>query len=1204
MRLKQIKIAGFKSFVDPTAFELPGNLIGIVGPNGCGKSNIMDAVRWVLGESRAGELRGDSMQDVIFSGSDTRRAAARASVELLFDNQDGRLGGAWSRYGEIALRRVLSRDGQSVYQINQQVVRRRDVQDLFLGTGLGPRAYAVIGQGTIGRILEAKPEELRGFLEEAAGVSRYRERRRQTEERLAETRLNLARIDDLLGELRTQMQRLEQQCATAERARKLESERSTKLGLLRLVQRDEASERQRLASEQLSLAEQAFAEQLLALRADEDRVEGLREAHLKGGDALHSAQAAYYDASATRAANEAELRRLEDERARILERLAASQTLRDQAIARLGQAQRDRDEQSQRIDRVRVAIDALGTRLEHARQAQEGVERDAWAQQRNLESARLALANTQRRLEVAQERARSGRDRMSAAEQRVGRRRQELQTLVLPDEQSLERAQAQAHAAEQRERDAQAQSAALEEQRRALEQTREQAHSGLRNAKTQKAQLEARRAALVALQDRVAASGRLRPWLTRHGLDQLAPIWQSIAVVAGWELALEAVLRERIGALEVRAVEPGHALESLLGDPPPARFAVLTGAARAAESGTDGEVIGPADGIVTQAPSSWITASDCVAPFPLREAARCERAALAAVLGSWLDGFWAVQGFEEALRWRATLPLGHELVTAGGHRVGRDHVYFHHPDSEQDGLLARQQEIVALAALLQTADGALAESQAEVDRVERAAAQTQEALGRARETARTTTREAALARQQAEGLVQTRARALETDARLRGELAEGQAEIAEQTQFVAAAEGEAMAARQALALETQTLERVQQEVRLAQEALQAARSRLREAEREEQELAFELRDGQARAAQAQEHITRSQVELQRAQEEIASQGARLESSNDAELRARLEAAQTAQDAANATLASARQTLESIGQSLREADAQRLSRERAIEPIREQIQQAQLAQQAARLALEQVLAQISEESVSSGVDWDESALRALAQPWPKVTALQAEVARLVRAIAALGPVNMAALDELAQARERTSYLEAQSADLSAAMLTLEDAIRSIDRETRELLQETFTRVNGAFGQLFPQLFGGGQASLNLLGEEILDAGVQITAQPPGKRNTSIQLLSGGEKALTATALVFALFQLNPAPFCLLDEVDAALDDANTERYCRMVRTMSEHTQFLFITHNRIAMEFAQQLIGVTMQERGVSRIVAVDLAAAERLAEAA
>ncbi len=1205
VRLKQVKLSGFKSFVDPTSFDLPGELVGIVGPNGCGKSNIIDAIRWVLGESRAGELRGDSMQDVIFSGSDTRRPAARASVELVFENCAGRLGGQWGTYAELSVRRVLGRDGQSTYQLNQQTVRRRDVHDVFLGTGLGSRAYAIIGQGMIARILEAKPEELRGFLEEAAGVSRYRDRRKQTESRLADTRENLLRINDLKQELENQIERLDRQAAVAQRLRRLEADRSDKQILLRLLTRDEAIVRHASLAENLDQFRAQFEQVQQALREVQARLETMRESHLSASDQINAAQGALYEASAEFSAVESQARRIATDRAEVSQRLTGAQQSRELAMAQLARAEEERASAALAGQNAQAKTQELQARFATTQEATGLAERALWTARQTLERTRESLADSQRELEVAQAKAKAARERVTAAHSRAQRRRTELAALSGPTQEQVAAAIELASATRQAEGEASAQQAALESAAREAALLRDQAHQSLRQAQTRAAELDGRLAALRQLQARVGASRQLAPWLAQSGLQEATPLWQSLQIAAGWEVAVESVLRERVAAL---AALPNTPLHNVVQQAPPSRLTLILTPNLPEEQS-----------VAASAPQRAVRPAQAK---PLRDLVEVTQPHLQPVLSEWLDGIWIAEDLATALSHRALLAPGERWITAQGHQVGPSSLQFHHANSEQDGLLARQQEIRSLeqnlvvqTQLVQQSSIAAREADAHYSAVSKA-------LDSGREVLRRAVHAAGAAGNESERLTQTRARVQTTQEGITLELAELESENAEQTRLAESLEAQGQGLRASFS----HYQALQTEQRAAigefETAVQQARQAQRSFEQAQQEAAYALREAQSREHRAQDQITSAQADGQRATELIAHQSALLVTLAQQDCTAQLAQAKAIRDEREASLLTLRGAAEAVSLELRQTDTLRVERERALDALRGHLQQLQLDEQAARLMVEQLATQLAEsiaqadqpaptadhEAASSpgegGAVFDLAALRARFNPPPPIDSLQQEVTRLTRAIAALGPVNLAALDELHQARERQEFLDAQLADLTEAMQTLEGAIRSIDRESRELLKETFERVNGHFGTLFPQLFGGGEAKLVLTGDEILDAGLHVSAQPPGKRTSSIQMLSGGEKALTATALVFAFFSLNPAPFCLLDEVDAPLDDANTERFCRMVRSMSSQTQFVFITHNRIAMEYAEQLIGVTMQERGVSRLVAVDLEAAGALAEAA
>ncbi|NLD70508.1 MAG: chromosome segregation protein SMC [Limnobacter sp.] len=1174
MRLKQIKLAGFKSFVDPTAFDVPSQLVGVVGPNGCGKSNIMDAVRWVLGESRASELRGESMQDVIFNGSAERKPAVRASVELVFDNALGRIGGSWGQYAEISVKRVLTRDGQSSYFINNQSVRRRDVHDMFLGTGLGPRAYAIIGQGMISRIIEARPEEVRVFLEEAAGVSRYKERRRETANRLADTRENLVRVEDIQRELGGQIERLERQAEIARRFRELEAERERRQKLLWLLRRDEAeSERQRLAA-QAAEAQAQLEARVAEQRAIEAEIEGIRESHYAAGDAVHAAQGAYYEANAAVSRIEGEIRLVSQTQGQLRERLDSVQSQAQRAQLQQDQARADLESTRTQLDEARRRAEELSAIAAAAADEFPLIETSAQQARERADEARALATRTRQAIELSSVHTRRAGEALANARRRRDRLHDEagaLQDFAPEELEAVIEALAAAEHADQLTADELAETEAAWT---ALDAQRGPAREAQREAESRLARIEARIAALRQLQERVESQAKVQPWLARHGLEGLSRLWQKLRIEAGWETAIESVLRERVNALEVGRLET---VAQLVAEAPPSKvgfFATATAPAVAAVQGS------------LRALASVVHSGD---------------AAVHALLADWLGGHYAVDTLDEAIAMRDSLPPGACFVVPQGHVVGRQSLLMYAADSEQEGMLARRQELDNLGRELRAQQMLVDDARSHASRTESGASGKLAALMALRDQHKRQVEQMASLRLERQRLEQARERVAQNRERIETELEELAAQIDGFEAEIAAENENFERLDLELADHQQRSEDLLREFEQADAALARHREALRQHERDAQEAAFAVRSLEASIERLEALLEQGRAMAVQAVEERESLLARLEELSDAAARQALQQALDTRAEAEQRLTEARQRLDELTHTLRGRDEQRLQVERAQQPLRERVTELQLKEQAARLNQEQFAQQLAEAQVDEAV---ERSLREDFDQMPRPSWLQGEVTRLGNAIDALGAVNLAALDELAQANERKGFLDAQSADLNDAIATLEDAIRHIDRETRELLQETYDTVNRHFGTLFPQLFGGGEAKLILTGDEILDAGIQVMAQPPGKRNSSIHLLSGGEKALTAIALVFAMFQLNPAPFCLLDEVDAPLDDANTERYVEMVRRMSDQTQFLFITHNKIAMELAQQLIGVTMQERGVSRIVAVDLEAAAQMAEAA
>jgi chromosome segregation protein len=1178
VRLNSIKLSGFKSFAEPTNFILPGQLVGVVGPNGCGKSNIMDAVRWVLGESKASELRGESMQDVIFSGTTTRKAASRASVELVFENADHRAGGQWGQFLEIAVKRVLTRDGTSSYYINNQPVRRRDVQDVFLGTGLGPRAYAIIGQGTISRIIESKPEELRLFLEEAAGVSKYKERRRETANRLSGTRENLTRVEDILRELNANLERLEKQAAVALRYNTLQSDGALKQHQLWFLKRAEADADQAKVKADAEKAVNDLESRVADLRHIEADLETVRQAHYAAGDQVNQAQGKLYEASAEVGRLESEIRFVVDSRLRVEQRLAQLKEQTAQWATRKEDAAIETESlAAQAVDAEEKAELLVAQNEEHASQSPALDEALRQAQAKASEQ-RASVGQVQQQIQVLAADQRNIEEQSRTLSLRHERLTADRNALNAPDEARLVHLNAQFASAQEAQAVAEgrlheltASVPQLDEERRTLQQS-------VNTESAKRADLSARLEALKALQEKVKTDGKLKPWLAKHGLDSLQGLWSRIHIEQGWENALEAALRERLGALEVSRLDlvrgfAGHAA----GEGPPAKLAFYS------------------------PPSAALPkpANPALNLKPLTELLRLNDAGQAALFGDWLHGSYTAPSLDEALGARDKLQPGEVIFVKSGHAVTQHSVSFYAPDSEQAGLLARAQEIENLEKQLKAQAMISDEARSALIRAEAAYADAAQRLATAR-------REAAEGQSRAHELQvevlrlsqlaeQTRARSQQIQA----DMAEIDAQLGELQERKVTAEGRFEELDMQLADCQERHAQFDDRVIEFERKLGESREQQRTLERQAQEAQFALRS----LASRREELTRSidiaaqqaasiATEEERAREELS----RL---TDAAAQAGLQSALGVKLEREADLGAKRSQYDDLTSKLRASDERRLALERELDPLRQRITEFQLKEQAARLGFEQYAGLLTDAQA------DLAAVEQSIQTGNvRLSGLQGEIDRINREIQALGAVNLAALDELSAARERKQFLDAQSADLNEAMATLEDAIKKIDMETRDLLASTFEAVNGHFGRMFPELFGGGNARLMMTGEEILDAGVQVMAQPPGKKNQTIHLLSGGEKALTAIALVFAIFQLNPAPFCLLDEVDAPLDDANTERYAKLVSSMSKETQFLFISHNKIAMEMAEQLIGVTMQEQGVSRIVAVDMEAALGFAETA
>lgn len=1168
MRLTQIRLAGFKSFVDPTQIPVPGQLVAVVGPNGCGKSNVIDAVRWVLGESSAKQLRGESMQDVIFNGSTTRKPVSRANVELVFDNSQGRAAGQWSQYGEIAIKRQLTRAGESSYFINNLQVRRRDITDLFLGTGVGTRGYAVIEQGMISRIIEARPEDLRLFLEEAAGVSKYKERRRETESRLSDTRENLSRVDDILQELTKQLVRLETQAAVAQEYHQFQQRLVQSQNLYSLVRKLEAQrDRAKFQLELEKLVTQLEGE-MAKVREAEARLEQLRQEHYVATDDWQAAQGLFYESNTEVGRLEQQIKHVSENRERLGQQVAA---LRNQ----LGQIEQQLQRTAELVAYWQTQLSEAEAKTAIAAGATEelagdlpDLEQDYRVARDRWQSLQKELAGAERALQLEE----THRSHAEKSRRQLAGRHERLQAernrLSLPDLATLQDLREELELAELRiveNRDL------IEEGRTALanrDAARRACQNEVQQIRQDLASAETRARTLQQLQDRAGDAAQLDQWLTARQLKGLARLWQRLQVDAGWEDALEAVLRERLQAMPV--VDQVTAL-AWLEQPPPGKLTLYW----------------PTPPHLLSAVASSLV--------PLRQRVRCEDPVISALLDVWLQG---VYGSDQLVGVDlAHLPTTAIVVTPAGHRLDHISLSFFAPDAGVHGMLQRQREIEELRLQVRQLQDKRDLGSRQVEEAEAAYLRQQQMihdlqsdiqrLERSRQDLRMEEmRQTQLAEQMSQRAAQIDHEIAEIDGQLELEVeaqSEAEFKIAEYQEQVESLSQSLDDARDIVA---------QTEQKLAQARIQQqeAGKRQHEAQLYEQHCRSKINESETLVRHYEEQLEEGRLTLEERQFEWESQ-------DDVGLQERLQLALHTRATREQGLAAARDRLEALAQNERELDQLRMQGELGLQPLRDRQGDIRLKAQEAELREQQFAEQLL------AAQADEDVLRPLAEAQPRPSVIQAEIQRLTDAINSLGAVNLAAVEELADARLRKEYLDSQTADLNDAIETLEGAIRRIDRETRELLRATFEEVNTSLGELFPQLFGGGQARLILTGDEILDAGLQIMAQPPGKKNSTIHLLSGGEKALTALSLVFSLFRLNPAPFCLLDEVDAPLDDANTGRFCEMVKRMAEHTQFLYISHNKITMEMASQLVGITMQEQGVSRVVAVDIEQAVRMAEA-
>ena len=1171
MRLTHIKLAGFKSFVDPTVIPVPGQLVGVVGPNGCGKSNVIDAVRWVLGESSARQLRGESMQDVIFSGSSGRKPVSRASVELIFDNSLGKSAGQWSQYAEIAVKRILQRNGDSSYYINNLHVRRRDVTDIFLGTGLGARAYAIIEQGMISRIIEARPEELRVFLEEAAGISKYKERRKETEARLSDSRENLLRVDDIRQELDKQLERLEVQARVAAQYQSLQQQLQMTQSWLWLLKKREAETQQSRFEKEIQRLINELEAETAKQRESEKRLEEVRASHYAAGDALHSAQGDLYAANAEVAKLEQKVQYQRENRERLMHQITALKSQYEHQIKNLAEANDQLVQRRNELTEVQERVAQCREQSQLARQNLPLVEETFRTSQNRVSEVQRSLSQSEQGYQIEEAHRSHAIKTLQQLQSRLERLKQEQISLPTPDQSELIQNREELALAEEQLHELQEELAQLQARLPLAEQSRRDADHGLQDELQQLTRLEAQLNALQQLQSKLDHNEKLRDWLEKHQLETLPRLWQSLQVEPGWENAMESVLRERLNAISLDNLD---AAQAWLNDAPPAQVVVFDSRNTAVMT-------------ATSAPAGLSS---------FRQKVSWKGEAQSILLDEWLNGVYVLEHGADAWAIYRSLPSGTMLVSREGHLFTRNSVAFHAPQSEMHGVLARQREIEQLQTDCD-------HKQSKLPQLKETQAQAEKALELCRvESARLRAQVAETQQRQHRlqmevlKLSQLVDRVAQRREQLALEVEEISAEImveSEQRESSALNQSEYRAQIEA---QREQLEDVRQAREEVENNLNQQRATVRTLEREAQEAEYSERSCISKISEIENTIKVTNESVSGLRERLEDLQQEQGELTEEPIQALLQQSLALREEKEKALAAARDYLAGLAHSLNEIEKERLTAEQKLHPLREQIGEMRLKEQEARLSVTQFSDQLRT------VDANEAELTLTLSKDAKPGKLQSEIGRLNEAIAELGAVNLAALEELQTGQERKTYLDSQAADLNEAIATLENAIRRIDRETRERLQETFDIVNRHMGELFPTLFGGGQASLVLTGDEILDAGVQVIAQPPGKKNSSIHLLSGGEKALTALSLVFSLFQLNPAPFCLLDEVDAPLDDSNTVRFCELVKKMSKNTQFLFISHNKIAMEMAQQLIGVTMQESGVSRVVAVDIEEVMRLNE--
>jgi len=1165
MRLSQIRISGFKSFVDPTKIAFPANITGIVGPNGCGKSNVIDAVRWVMGESSARNLRGESMEDVIFSGSSSRQPVGQASVELVFDNSDGRVKGEYAKYNEISVKRIATRAGKSKYFLNNTRCRRRDIADIFLGTGLGPRSYSIIEQGMVSRVIDAKPDELRVYLEEAAGISKYKERRRETETRIRHTRENLDRLVDLIEEIEKQLERLDRQSKTAEKFKRLKQDQRRLEGESLLLQKQIFDDEMETQQRELAGTETAMQERTAALRETERDIEQTRQKLTEASEKHNEVQGRFYRLGSDISGKEQAIEHQKNLRQLNRQEVASLEQSLEEGQEVLGG---DEDRLQQIRDKIEEITPGLESSNDNLLKQQEKLASDEekmqdwqelWDQfRREFHQVHEAAQIENRGIEHIER-------QVQHTEQRRVRLQQELDSLDASAEvREIEKLESSVEASAQEYAASMAQVQTRADEIQQLREVCEQAAIQLNDQRIDVQTLRGRLSSLEALQQHVLAetSDEIKTWLQRNNIDSGRRLAGLVKVKGNLDKALEVVLAPFLSAY---CVKPGEVIP---------------------------------DAFV---PNHHLTVFDCE-PVQSRAAERdwpklsdfidCE-----IDLSAILNGVYLCQDLQDLRAKRAQLKAGESLVTPEGLWAGGNWLLQLGEEDEHAGMLARSQEIEQIQAQLGTiSEQAIAlKSRYDGDRqrlqaLEREWDQQQKSLAELQQRLSELRQQLSQKQSHAEQVQNRRAQLhrelSEIESLKAGHTSELQSNSAKRNEFL-----EQIA--QMSELETGLLEQktqLQQQLSGSRESLQQCQEKAHQQQIEQQRLESEQRallSNIERIRQQNEQYGRRIAELNSAIDGAGDPTEALEAALQDLLQQRNRTEQELQDSQKA--------VSELDHRQRELESKRNQRQHQVDEMRNQLEQQRMHLQEANIRSNTIEQQLQK----SGMDIDE--LQQNLDPEAEPAEWESRLEKLNRRIERLGPINLAAIDEYEEQAERKKYLDAQHQDLISALETLEDAIRKIDRETKDRFKETFEQVNTRIGERFPKLFGGGEAHLEMTENDLLNTGVLIMARPPGKRVTSLQLLSGGEKALTAVALIFAIFELNPSPFCMLDEVDAPLDDANVGRFCSMVAEMSEQVQFIMITHNKITMEIAQNLNGVTMHEPGVSRLVSVDVGEAAELA---
>lgn len=1136
MRLSSLKLAGFKSFADSSTLQFKANRTAVVGPNGCGKSNVIDAIRWVMGESSARQLRGGSMQDVIFTGTAKRKPVGIASVELRFDNTYGKLGGAYNAYNELAVRRQVNRDGKSEYFLNGTRCRRRDITDIFLGTGLGPRSYAIIEQGMINRLVDAKPEEMRVFIEEAAGVSRYQARRRETLQHLEHTEQNLSRLEDIALELKSQLKTLKRQSEAAIHYKQLEQQiRTLKIEILSF-QSAQSSQLQ----QEYTLQMTALGNEFKLVRSELNTIE----------HDLEASSALFQKLIQQSTPLQHEWQQAEKKLAELKMTLAQKQGLYQQNSASLTRLEQQKSQTKERIQLSELQLENLLTQLDEYTEHLNAFEANSQHSENHYQDLKSQHQQAQ--------------EQFNHFKQQVDKQQQQKNQLSLQLEQlskSIERLTQQKHTLETQSlqiaaqvhddelQHSEQQLLELKQEIMMLEQQIEQAEQQLQLQQQQHNQLKTE--------------------IQQHNnqIQVLKAEQKNLNQLVAKQSPKQSDAVRLMSVLQLTETGKVHAslIEKLLSQWMNARYLEqnATFESQRARQIKASELSKKSSQLTLMPFSDWIKTPQ---------------------LSLW-QNIWLADDLNQALALQTQLESGQSIVTLDAYHVGQDWVIAldYDEDSQNSGVLSHRIRLDEIINLLLTLEPELEQlelrNSAQQQQLNLQLAQIQQYKHQSKQQQQrqqqlelniTKHQSAAqafvLQKQQLQEQLKQLEAQIEDDAMQRDDLdidlhalnlkleASLPAYKTQQFQFETLAEQ--------LDDQQQQLQQQQQERENTRRGVAQTQQQIELLEKDLSFLKTQYRQIIEQIEQAKKFVDPIQLELPVLESEFSEQFQQTEKLKKSWTEWQVE-------------------LNSVQEKQQHLTEQRHRTQQRDEQLREQLEQKRLSWQAAKSDLEHFQEQLKD----LGAEQITGLILQLIEH-------QQTLEKAQRQFEKLGAVNLAASEEYEEVSQRFEELSHQIQDLENTVSQLKDAMKSIDQETRKLFMTTFDQVNTELQELFPKVFSGGEASLSL--EDDWQSGVKLMARPPGKRNSSLALLSGGEKALTALALVFAIFRLNPAPFCVLDEVDAPLDDANVQRFCNLVKELSEQVQFIYITHNKLAMTMATDLLGVTMPEPGTSKLVTVNL----------